>query len=940
MVKSWSFPFKPAASSATLRASDVQQALALCEDGFFPVGANGLWHGGVHFGTACEAQLNLAEGVRCIADGEVVAYRLDARPLEQRLGDSGRIARYSSGFVLVRHKLELPPPPGTQQATPEPADTLTFFSVYMHLAGQDAYDADSGKATPTHWGGSRYSVGERARDTTPAGVTGLNARSATHQVIGIVPRGTRVELGEAHPTRRGYSRLASVSGEGFALPADGSPVYVYVAELDRQASADAQAIDRVYVLPTPRSVAAGALIGHLGEYQRYDDASPLPASTPPRPLTHIEVFAGDDLPAFIERCRARAVQFDARQRTLLHLQVGARLCQAVAADRTFPPGVQFVEQATSPKKGPWALATPMQPQVVARSALSGYQPGPPATYLLNGQRVRFTGRFFGATDTEVTNSEAESTARGYRRREVLVPSGEPVWIDRGLLSSAAGGPAWSTFPLRRGENLLPASSQPRVVPRRELDALPAAQQSGEADGTKWWQVRLGADGGTEVTGWVREAGHPATEWVTPWQWAAFEIVSETAAPQDMFMRDVGARGGATNPSESADIQQRAERVNSGPLFTTLFDLIDQENRDGRLSLVELRRALNTQWLADRLVRIIARYESEWGGPASKWDALDSSMLEAVDVWRSEKERIGRLRFWDDATGIAGFPGSPVVHHMHVVGLVANFQGGCQCAEDLTAAQLSAMAPNAPQARIEAYLPSLNDWFRRQNMTSCINRVHFLAQTIHESGEFQFTRELGTNLSYDPWRGRGLIQITFETNYAAYGQFAGVDVTSGDEARARMEQTPHSVGSAFWYWSVSRSLDAYGEADDFIWLTISVNGGLNGYDHRLRVANAGIRALGIQSCAVKNVDGVYRLEDSNAYSNRRGCFAWGLWNDPGSTKSGKTKIAAQALIGYRRYLELWEAAGRPNDGGNNRPWYGYSAVASHAQARVAALAGGG
>lgn len=939
MVKSWSFPFKPVVRSATLRAGDVQQALAQCDDGFFPVGANGLWHGGIHFGSACEAQLNVVEGVLCIADGEIVAYRLDAKPCEQALGDSGRIARFSSGFVMVRHKLELPPPPGTQPAAAEPADTLTFFSVYMHLAGQDVYDADAAKSKPAHWGGSAYSVGERAKDTSAADVTGLNARNAAHQVIGVVPRGSKVEIGDPHPTRQGYFRLTSVSGEGFALPADGSAVYVFVSELDRQAKVDPAAIDKVYVLPTPKPVGAGDLIGHLGDYERFDDASPIPAATPRRPLTHIEVFAGDDLPAFIERSRARAAQLDPRQRTLLHLKARTQLCNPAPADKTFATGVQFVEQAESPKTGPWVLAMPMQPQIVARSALSSYRAGPPATYLLNGQRVRFTGRFIGAADGESTTSESQAKALGYNRREVLAPAGAAVWIDRSQLAGTAGGAGWSTFPLQQGENLLTASSQPRVFPRRDLDAMAPDQQCAEADGTKWWRVRLGTEAGTEVVGWVREKDHAMTEWVTPWHWAAFDIVAEAAGLQDMFMRDVGARGGASTTAETADIQQRAERVNSGPLFTALFDLIDQDNRDGRLSLTELRRALSTDWLADRIVRIVAKYESEWGGTMAKWDALDSGMLEGIDIWRSEKERIGRLRFWDDAAGVTDFPGSPVVHHFHPVGLIVNFQGGCQCAGDLTAAQLSAMAPHAPQARIEAYLPSLNDWFRRRSMTSCINRAHFLAQAIHESGEFQFTRELGTNLSYDPWRGRGLIQITFENNYAAYGAFAGVDVTSGDEARARMEQTPHSVGSAFWYWSVSRSLDAYGEADDFIWLTISVNGGLNGYDHRLRVANAGIRALGIQSCAVKNIDGVYRLEDSNAYSNRRGCFAWGLWNDPGSTKSGKTKDAAQALIGYRRYLDLWEAAGRPNDGGNGHPWYGYSAVASHAQARVAALAGG-
>lgn len=49
-------------------------------------------------------------GVKCIADGEVVAFRLDSEL--QRLSYPGGIkAGYSKGFTLVRHRLVLPPVP-------------------------------------------------------------------------------------------------------------------------------------------------------------------------------------------------------------------------------------------------------------------------------------------------------------------------------------------------------------------------------------------------------------------------------------------------------------------------------------------------------------------------------------------------------------------------------------------------------------------------------------------------------------------------------------------------------------------------------------------------------------------------------------------------------------------------------------------------------------
>jgi len=54
------------------------------------------------------------------------------------------------------------------------------------------------------------------------------------------------------------------------------------------------------------------LIGHLGEYQRQCDATPLPPS-----LLHLEIFSGDDLPGFNEKSRVRATQLTESQKALM-----------------------------------------------------------------------------------------------------------------------------------------------------------------------------------------------------------------------------------------------------------------------------------------------------------------------------------------------------------------------------------------------------------------------------------------------------------------------------------------------------------------------------------------------------------------------------------------------------------------------------------------------
>jgi hypothetical protein len=74
-VEKWAYPLKVGQTEANV-TRQFYTALAKANDGYYPLGANGLWHGGIHF----DDDTGLVKGsteVRCIADGEVVAYRID-----------------------------------------------------------------------------------------------------------------------------------------------------------------------------------------------------------------------------------------------------------------------------------------------------------------------------------------------------------------------------------------------------------------------------------------------------------------------------------------------------------------------------------------------------------------------------------------------------------------------------------------------------------------------------------------------------------------------------------------------------------------------------------------------------------------------------------------------------------------------------------------------
>jgi predicted chitinase len=271
-------------------------------------------------------------------------------------------------------------------------------------------------------------------------------------------------------------------------------------------------------------------------------------------------------------------------------------------------------------------------------------------------------------------------------------------------------------------------------------------------------------------------------------------------------------------------------------------------------------------------------------------------------------------------GKHGFPENIVVHHLHPLGVIGNFgtPGGCSCKE-LTPELLKIIAPNASMEKIELYLPYIEQMFERFDIKGCLYKAHILAQFMTESGEMRATREQGSaqylqSKSYYPYIGRGLIQLTGESLYKAYGKYVSGNQNTflSADGFQQLETVPHCVYSAGWYLAIEKRANKHGNEDDLLWMTSTINGGYNGYEDRLKFLNRIINTLDMRSHLLKNRNGMYLFEESRVYNNSRGSFAWGAWNDRAYTLShGKTKNDQEAIKGYRRFLELQSAAGNPN-----------------------------
>jgi len=190
---------------------------------------------------------------------------------------------------------------------------------------------------------------------------------------------------------------------------------------------------------------------------------------------------------------------------------------------------------------------------------------------------------------------------------------------------------------------------------------------------------------------------------------------------------------------------------------------------------------------------------------------------------------------------------------------------------LTADILRAALPTARPTDIARFATPLAEACAEWGIDTPLRLAAFLAQIAHESGQF---RTLAENLNYsaeallrvfprhfdatqatayarqperiaarayanrmgngdeasgDGWRyrGRGLIQVTGRSNYAACGTALGLDLIAQPEL---LEQPAPAARSAAWFW-YRHDLNGLADARDIETITRRINGGLTGLDDR-------------------------------------------------------------------------------------------------------------
>lgn len=275
--------------------------------GQYAIGRSGMWHGGIHITHATTPWCALSgkapleafdfpvpfkgeQAIRCMADGEVVAYRVCKDYLT--LGwESGPLS-FSGSFVLVKHYIQL----GEKESS-----GLHFYTLYMHLAPYSAYES----AKKIHWITQDTLSGYSEADWLIMDLSRSDQRPAS---AGNVNKGTPVTWDASDTTLtasqggRTYG-LATLNADSGKLKS-GQRVWMLVDNNNIKPAPgsgpgwwehllppakEVMVFDKTVSLSTPFAIKAGDPVGHMGYYQ-----APKDGGYEARYQVHIECTSMDD----------------------------------------------------------------------------------------------------------------------------------------------------------------------------------------------------------------------------------------------------------------------------------------------------------------------------------------------------------------------------------------------------------------------------------------------------------------------------------------------------------------------------------------------------------------------------------------------------------------------------------------------------------------------
>jgi putative chitinase len=175
--------------------------------------------------------------------------------------------------------------------------------------------------------------------------------------------------------------------------------------------------------------------------------------------------------------------------------------------------------------------------------------------------------------------------------------------------------------------------------------------------------------------------------------------------------------------------------------------------------------------------------------------------------------------------------------------------------EITLQQLVDIAPLCAK-HAPAYVGPINDSLDKAGINTPQRLASYIAQLMHESGCLVYSKELASGAEYEGrhdlgnthpgdgvrFKGRGPIQVTGRTNYAACSVFLFGDERLLDHPEL-LEQPENGVAAAAWFWHY-HGCNQLADENDQRALCRRINGGMNGFDERFAFYEQAAKVLGV------------------------------------------------------------------------------------------------
>lgn len=692
-LMSFQYPFRKADGKQFESADEIYKALEKETSGHYLLGSNKFWHGGIHISNASAPQCILNEPIRCMADGEVVAYRLNEDYLESTFGDNEKKLKYSNSFCLVRHEYKSAPNP-EEGPNKGKQNKLTFFSLYMHLLPFKRYPLSDNERPKTK---VTMKVSDfKAYDDFPA--------TSSVENVGKLVAGTKLEILEQKDVvnltyAKGKILSGSVKKNSHKVREVGQEVwFVYLKDGEPYKNSKPARIwleDPIPERSKPKywqGKVKGTAVKKLDLYQ--DPASPQNGQPAGAKMGTMQLTQGS------------IVEFESKDVLNLNVSGSTRSMAkctssgSLAGAGNLPPSFwaivenEFVAWEVIP-----ASFDSVEP------ANSGIKAGDPIGYL--GLTENLTGEDGGVASKHQVHVEiftAEADVQDFLKNTAGLKVGKQYLYL----------PAESEL---KKKSPVTGSSVLKLEHSVDLNIAPIIKEGND----EYYEITVAEKEGA-VSGLVKKAG---AQIITQhdWEKLGFKIVEETNAAADGFL-------------DHKDMPQ---------FFQDLFNTVDKSG-NGEVEPDELTDALKNPDTRMQWSKLVAHHPTEWKDKADapKWSKLDTELVHSPKTLKHEKERINNYVFWDELRAKASIS-TGMIWHFHPVEFIANAKA--QSSMIITLAMLKAVFKSADDSsQLQLLADELNPRLSEYKLDTPLRLSHFFAQVRVEVGD---SYALVESLKYRP-----------------------------------------------------------------------------------------------------------------------------------------------------------------------------------------------